>query len=831
MKNHILNKWLILELLFALLIVFIGSQAHIQINTTYELMYETKTIEDAKEIASIFDLELKEFSTYGISVYEANDISRKDAYLKQGFEMNDTYEISGRTPSTTVDDDPFYDDQYAIGIMDIDSAWMLEEGDTDYLIAIIDTGIDTDHIEFAGRISPLSFNAFTDEVGIEYVEDLNGHGTNVAGVIGAIKNNNEGIAGIVQNSMLLVIKANKIDDPDTLDVDESELFTDASIAKAIRYAAEQGADIINLSLGGSGYNTIVQNAIDDAHYSGAIVVAASGNEGSDELIYPASYNHVISVGAVDSSMNIAEYSNYNEKVDISAPGTLIVTTDIDGKYFLVSGTSLAVPQVTAVIALFQAYLPGFTDEQTIDRIYQTATDRGIVGKDNYYGYGVINAYQAMLVDAVTVTFDTQDGTLIAPFQVPKNEPFYVEPPEKEGYDFEGWYLDIERTLSFDMGLDTISVDTILYANFTPKIYQITFVTEGSQVEPIYVTFGNSFTLPDTQLNGYGFDGWYIDSGYTTSYQESVVSNSFTLYAKFTKNPYVIAFYVEGILEQEYYINEGETFDLYTPVGDYEFLGWYEDPTFVTLYENDIVTSDLNLYAKFDNPRYSVIYYESDLETIMQIQYVSEGMSALKPSGPEKPSSPSFRYDFLGWSESAENVVENIVVYPLYNEVYIEGSVSLRAGLDTIYLNENWDDYGLNVEDGMLRYELRNLPDVENKGRYTIYYDVYKDDVIIDTITRIVNVIDPQVKITFNPDVTTIYQGDTYKDDGAISNVGEVTSSGSVDVNKPGVYEIIYEIVFENKTYNKTKYVYVLEIEVYKTTESLYLVPSKREWMI
>ena len=104
---------------------------------------------------------------------------------------------------------------------------------------------------------------------------------------------------------------------------------------------------------------------------GAILVAASGNEGTSELMYPASYDNVISVGAVDSNMNITSFSSYNEKVDISAPGAGIVTTDIDEVYVNANGTSLAAPQVTAVIALFQAYLPGYSDEQTIQRIFDT----------------------------------------------------------------------------------------------------------------------------------------------------------------------------------------------------------------------------------------------------------------------------------------------------------------------------------------------------------------------------------------------------------------------------------------------------------------------------
>ena len=116
-----------------------------------------------------------------------------------------------------------------------------------------------------------------------------------------------------------------------------------------------------------------------------------------------------------------------------------------------------------------------------------AIDKGSVGIDNYYGHGVINIYQAMLVDAITITFETFGGTAIAPIQVPKNEGFIVDDPIKEGHNFEGWYLDDIQTQPFEIGVDTRNVDTTLFAKFTPKIYTITFATSGSQVDPIYVT--------------------------------------------------------------------------------------------------------------------------------------------------------------------------------------------------------------------------------------------------------------------------------------------------------------------------------------------------------
>jgi uncharacterized repeat protein (TIGR02543 family) len=831
MMQHIFKQIIGISLLLVMLMIGSTYQNEIDTTETYQLMYETHSLAEAEEIASIFDLDLVEFSDFGFSVYEADDIHKKDDYLKMGFDINHTHQIVRNNTTPDSNEDPYLDNQYAIPMMGVDLAWSLELGDPNYLIAIIDTGIDTDHEEFTNRISALSYNAITEEVGIDAVEDENGHGTNVAGIIGATKNNQIGIAGIVQNSMLLIIKANNTDDPSTTDEDESEVFNDSNIAKGINYAVENGADVINLSLGGPGFNSIVQNAINNAFDSGSIVVASSGNEGTDELLYPASYNHVISVGAVDSNMDIASYSNYNDEVDISAPGTAIATTNMNDTYVTASGTSFAAPQVTAIIALFQAYLPHYTDAQTIERLYETAMDRGVVGKDDFYGHGIINAYQSMLVDAITVSFDTDGGTIIDPIRIPKDETFNVDDPTKVGYDFVGWYLDENLTQAFNIGTDTRNLDTTLYAKYALKQFIISFVTSGTEVSPISVYYGNPLIEPETSKEGFTFDGWYYDSGYTSKYDGQLITGQTTFYAKFIKDPYIINFYVEGIINETYEINEGETFELYTPTGDGNFLGWYLEPSLDTLYVSSGVTTNLNLYAKFDNDQYAVVYYESDLETIKEIQYISHGQSAIEPEAPMKTSTASFEYIFLNWSEDAVNITESLDIYPIFERQFIEGSVTLNAGLDTVYQKDVWDNAGLNIDDDLLTYVLRNEPDLEMVGRYVLYYDLYANDEVVWTLVRVVNVIaQPNVKISLNPDITTIFVGDTYEDAGATSTFGEVIATNDVDTTTSGVYTVTYQVFYNDQYYTKIKYVYVLEPLDISTTQSLDIIEKQKGWL-
>ncbi len=795
-----------------------------------ELMYDVASIEEANEIAKTYHMTLKEFSDYGFAIFETDKKQDIVELESLGFSVNGTLETLENPWQTNVINDPFYSDQYAIPMMEVNHAWAIEEGSPDYLIAIIDTGIDTDHPEFIGRISELSYNPVTEEVGISAVEDDQGHGTSVAGVIGANKNNNQGIAGIVQNSKLLVIKTNSLDNPSTSD-DESETYSDANLVKAIRYATLHGADVINMSLGGPGYNNTVQNAINDAHDAGVIVVASSGNSGNDTLQYPASYQNVISVGSVEEDMGIASYSTFNSFVDLSAPGSLIVVTDLDGEYAWASGTSFAAPQVTGSIALMQSYLPELTDNQVIDRLYLTAMDRGEVGEDDYYGWGIINVYQAMLLDPILVTFETYGTTIIEPIEIPKDETFTVNPPTKVGHVFDGWYLDEAYTMFFDMGVDTLNEDTTLYAKFSPKTYIVSFISDGSQVEDIPVLYGETFEVPIPTKEGHSFEGWFYDETFETPYYVKPVTQGFTLYAKFIRTAFIVNFYIDDVLDDYAYVNNGQPIDLYTPIGDNDFIGWYLEPTFMTPFEGGNATEDLDLYARFDDGRFVITYYDSDQTSVYLTQYVKEGLNAITPEGPEKSSSPSFDFTFIGWSQDDQNITSDLSIYPIYEATYNNRSITILPSLDTIGLYQSWEDPGILVEDELLSYEVVGSVDHTTLGRYGITYQIYLDDEMIDEITRYVYVVEPRVIITLNPDVTTLYEGDSYIDQGAFSNVGEVISRGNVDTNVRGTYVITYAVIYNEQTYEKNKYVYVLRAPRVNPEETEYIIPEKKEWMI
>lgn len=228
-------------------------------------------------------------------------------------------------------------------------------------------------------------------------KDENGHGTHVSGIIGAAGNNSAGITGVAGypdgavNTMSLR----------ALNTDGSGWTSD--VADAVYYAADNGADIINMSLGGGGYSAAFQDAINYAYGKGVAVVAAAGNNGDTTMNYPAGYNNVIGVGATDNQDQIAWFSNYNSSVDVAAPGVNIYSTmptylcnfsEVYGdslNFEYLSGTSMATPMTAGLAALIRSVNPAATPDQIQQYIQNGADDKGVPGRDDYYGYGRINA--------------------------------------------------------------------------------------------------------------------------------------------------------------------------------------------------------------------------------------------------------------------------------------------------------------------------------------------------------------------------------------------------------------------------------------------------------
>jgi hypothetical protein len=165
----------------------------------------------------------------------------------------------------------------------------------------------------------------------------------------------------------------------------------ADVAQGIIWAADHGATLINLSLGGDVPSTTLQSAVDYAHGNGLIVVAASGNDGVEGVLYPAACEHAIGVSAIDDLLDFAAFSNYGPEIDLTAPGVGIISTCLDDGYCQRSGTSMATPHVAATAALLTQSRPGATNDEIASQLGSTAVDLDPQGWDIYTGAGLIDA--------------------------------------------------------------------------------------------------------------------------------------------------------------------------------------------------------------------------------------------------------------------------------------------------------------------------------------------------------------------------------------------------------------------------------------------------------
>jgi thermitase len=284
--------------------------------------------------------------------------------------------------------DPYYGSQWGLSKIDAPAAWDAATG-SNIVIAIVDTGIDLTHpdLSCADKLTAARWNFVANN---STPQDDNGHGTHVAGIAAACGNNGKGVAGVAWGAQLMPVKV--------LDSNGSGYYSD--IAAGITYAVDHGARVVNLSLGGAGSGTVLADAVQYAHDHGVLVVAAAGNcaQGGSSCgnlgnpaMYPAAYPTVLAVAATDSGDNWASFSEHQPYVDVAAPGVNIYSTLRGGNYGSMSGTSMATPHVSGLAALLWSLAPSLTVDQVESLMESTADDLGTPGKDDYFGYGRINA--------------------------------------------------------------------------------------------------------------------------------------------------------------------------------------------------------------------------------------------------------------------------------------------------------------------------------------------------------------------------------------------------------------------------------------------------------
>ncbi|MHA2224161.1 MAG: S8 family peptidase [Candidatus Hodarchaeales archaeon] len=302
---------------------------------------------------------------------------------------------------------------YGIPLIGADKVWSQTLGSPGIVVAVLDTGLDASHSDLEGCLWNNSDeipdngadddnNGFIDDChGWDFIHNDNdpspwhNHGTHVVGTITA-RLNNYGVVGVAPNISIMPL----------LVVNESDRNPDIIVAEAIRYAADNGAHIISMSIGiyddeitNSTSYDLVTDAITYAYSKGLLIVAAAGNEGTNHVIRPANDSRVIAVGAVNSGKNLASFSNYGLDIEVVAPGDNVKSTIPVNNFGLKSGTSMATPHVSGALALMLSYDPTLTNIEAREILNQTAEDLGDSGWDETYGYGLINVSRAIDVIA------------------------------------------------------------------------------------------------------------------------------------------------------------------------------------------------------------------------------------------------------------------------------------------------------------------------------------------------------------------------------------------------------------------------------------------------
>ncbi|WP_094096178.1 S8 family peptidase [Paenibacillus physcomitrellae] len=325
-------------------------------------------------------------------IFHADNKSMKelDAYFRKNWDpkyvephyLYLTNETTGLDERTEIPNDVLFSEyQWNLPITSTNQGWKLSKGTNDVIVAVVDTGVDLDHPDLAGRTLP-GYNVINPD---EKPMDDVGHGTHVAGIIAANVNNREGIAGMTWNTKILPVKA----------LDSSGSGTTYSVAQGIIWATDHGAKVINLSLGNYAEAQFLHDAIQYAFDHDVVVIAATGNDNTERPGYPAAYQEVLSVSATDSSQKRASFSNFGDYIDVMAPGESIASTYPGNQYAALSGTSMASPHVAALAALIRSENPQLKNTEVMDIIRHTTEDLGTPGRDKYYGFGQINVLSAL----------------------------------------------------------------------------------------------------------------------------------------------------------------------------------------------------------------------------------------------------------------------------------------------------------------------------------------------------------------------------------------------------------------------------------------------------
>lgn len=285
-------------------------------------------------------------------------------------------------------DDPMFAQQYSHKVSNSQAGWNIQKGSENVVLAIVDTGVDVTHPDLAAKMLK-GWNVVDNS---DTMADPQGHGTHCAGIAAALTNNKTGVAGVAPNVKILPVRV----------LDDNGSGTYADVANGILWAADHGAHVISMSLGGPSSSKVIEDAVKHAISKDALLVAAMGNDGNGSKSYPAAIDGVMAIGSSDKNDKKSSFSQFGKWHSVIAPGSGILSTfpthasGMPGtNYGSISGTSMATPFVAGLAALVRSQYPQLKRAEVKAHIEATSDDLGDKGYDIYYGFGRINVGKAL----------------------------------------------------------------------------------------------------------------------------------------------------------------------------------------------------------------------------------------------------------------------------------------------------------------------------------------------------------------------------------------------------------------------------------------------------
>jgi|GEM_PF-1724532 len=366
-------------------------------------------------MSTLGDSEVSEIIAENIDIEQINT---KVIKVPAGLSVEDMLEIYSQNPNVEavepdyymkldrVPNDPNYNSMsLGLTIAGAQKGWDYTVGSRDVVVAIVDSGVNVNHPDLQANMMPTGYSVIS---GMSYNVDSTGHGTGVAGTVGTVGNNGIGGVGINWEVSILPVK-----------ISSASTFPMSNVVQGVLWAADNGADIINMSLGSSAGSTSLKNAMDYAYGKGVLLVAASGNGGKEQAHYPAYYDNVMSVGGSPNG-GTSGFGDWGEKLNVLA-STSYNTTNMNGGYSAMSGTSFASPQIAGLAALLKAYSPSLTNQQLQYYIEKGANSPFGSERTKVFGYGYYDIYKSLNLlaadmgrDQLANYPDITDVTITAP---------------------------------------------------------------------------------------------------------------------------------------------------------------------------------------------------------------------------------------------------------------------------------------------------------------------------------------------------------------------------------------------------------------------------------